>query len=35
MAVFADSTGAAIGLWQPGRHIGAQLVNEPGTYVPE
>jgi len=32
MAVFADSAGAAIGLWQPNQHIGAQLVNEPGTY---
>jgi predicted enzyme related to lactoylglutathione lyase len=32
MAVFADPDGAAIGLWQPGRHVGAQLVNEPGTY---
>jgi hypothetical protein len=32
MAIFADSTGAVIGLWQPGQHLGAQLVNEPGTY---
>jgi predicted enzyme related to lactoylglutathione lyase len=32
MAVFADPTGAAIGLWQPGQHCGAQLVNEPGSY---
>jgi predicted enzyme related to lactoylglutathione lyase len=32
MAVFADPEGAAIGLWQPGEHLGAQLVNEPGTY---
>ena len=32
MAVFADTEGAVIGLWQPGRHVGAQLVNVPGTY---
>jgi uncharacterized protein len=32
MAVFADPEGAAIGLWQPNQHMGAQLVNEPGTY---
>ena len=32
MAVFADPAGAALGLWQPGQHMGAQLVNEPGTY---
>jgi uncharacterized protein len=32
MAIFADPTGAVLGLWQPGIHTGAQLVNEPGTY---
>jgi predicted enzyme related to lactoylglutathione lyase len=32
MAIFADPTGAAMGLWQPGQHVGAQLANEPGTY---
>ena len=32
MAVFADPAGAVIGLWQPNQHMGAQLVNEPGTY---
>jgi len=32
MAVFGDPSGAALGLWQPGDHLGAQLVNEPGTY---
>jgi predicted enzyme related to lactoylglutathione lyase len=32
MAIFADPTGAVIGLWQPKEHVGAQLVNEPGTY---
>jgi uncharacterized protein len=32
MAIFADPSGAVIGLWQPKGHMGAQLVNEPGTY---
>jgi predicted enzyme related to lactoylglutathione lyase len=32
MAVFADPEGAVLGLWQPGAHTGAQLVNEPGAY---
>jgi uncharacterized protein len=32
MSVFADPEGAVIGVWQPGQHMGAQLVNEPGTY---
>jgi len=31
MAFLADPTGAVIGLWQPGRNIGAGLVNEPGA----
>jgi uncharacterized protein len=31
MAVFADAGGAAIAIWQPGEHKGAQLVNEPGA----
>jgi hypothetical protein len=31
VAVFADPQGAVIGLWQPGTHLGAELVNEPGT----
>jgi uncharacterized protein len=31
MAVVADPEGAVLSLWQPGEHIGAQLVNEPGT----
>jgi uncharacterized protein len=26
-----DPTGAVVGLWQAGRHIGATLVNEPGA----
>ncbi len=32
MAFFADPAGAVIGVWQPGSHPGAGLVNEPGTY---
>jgi predicted enzyme related to lactoylglutathione lyase len=32
MAVFADPTGAAIGLWQPKSFIGAQLANETGAF---
>jgi predicted enzyme related to lactoylglutathione lyase len=32
MAIFADPAGAVLGLWQPGAHTGAQLVNEPGTW---
>ena len=31
MAIFADTTGAVIAAWQPGQHLGAQLVNEPGA----
>jgi uncharacterized protein len=31
MAVFADPTGAAFGVWQPGTFPGAGLVNEPGA----
>ena len=33
MAVFADPTGAACAVWQPGAHKGAGLVNEPGSLV--
>lgn len=32
MAVFADPTGAAIGVWQPRTFIGAELANEPGAF---
>jgi predicted enzyme related to lactoylglutathione lyase len=32
MAVFADPTGAAFGIWQAGSFAGAELVNEPNTY---
>jgi len=31
MAVFADPAGAVIGVWQPNKHKGAGIVNEPGT----
>ncbi|MCA1669074.1 MAG: VOC family protein [Thermomicrobia bacterium] len=33
MALFIDPTGAFFGIWQPGQHKGAQLVNEPGAFV--
>ena len=32
MAVVSDPTGAVVSLWEPRRHIGAQLVNEPGSF---
>jgi uncharacterized protein len=31
MAVFADPTGAAFGIWQPGTNIGADVMREPGA----
>ncbi len=31
MAFVLDAVGAAVGIWQAGTHIGAQLVGEPGT----
>lgn len=31
MAVFADPAGAAFRVWQPNRHRGAAIVNEPGS----
>jgi uncharacterized protein len=33
MAIFQDTTGAVIAAWQPGDHIGAQLVNEAGAFI--
>ncbi|MGD9999096.1 MAG: VOC family protein [Ilumatobacteraceae bacterium] len=33
MAVLRDPLGASISLWQPGTTIGAELVNEPNTFV--
>jgi len=32
MAVFLDSGGGAISVWQPKAHRGAQLANEPGSF---
>jgi predicted enzyme related to lactoylglutathione lyase len=32
MAIAADPTGAAFGLWQPNQHKGAGIVNEPNTF---
>jgi len=32
LAVFADTAGASFSAWQPNNHIGANLVNEPGTF---
>jgi predicted enzyme related to lactoylglutathione lyase len=32
MAFFADPVGAVIGVWQPGEHPGAGVVNEPGSF---
>jgi predicted enzyme related to lactoylglutathione lyase len=31
MAFLAHPAGGMVGLWQPGRHTGAELVNEPGA----
>jgi predicted enzyme related to lactoylglutathione lyase len=31
LAVFQDPQGALLSLWQPGRHVGAALVNAPGA----
>jgi predicted enzyme related to lactoylglutathione lyase len=33
MAIFADPTGAVLGIWQPGAFIGAGIVSEPGAVV--
>jgi predicted enzyme related to lactoylglutathione lyase len=33
VALIQDPTGAALGLWQAGEHIGVQLANEPSTLV--
>ncbi len=32
MAVLTDPAGAVFGVWQPGEHRGARLVNEPGAW---
>jgi uncharacterized protein len=31
MAIFSDTTGAFVSAWQPGEHLGAELVNESGS----
>ena len=31
MAAFSDAVGAPLSLWEPAGHIGAEIVNEPGT----
>jgi predicted enzyme related to lactoylglutathione lyase len=31
MAMIQDPTGAVVGMWQPGLHIGSQICNEPGS----
>ena len=31
MAFFMDSTGAALGVWQPKAHTGAEFINKPGA----
>jgi predicted enzyme related to lactoylglutathione lyase len=31
MGLFADTSGAVFGIWQPGQHPGAGIVNEPGA----
>ena len=31
MAVFSDVTGAAIAVWRPGMHMGAEVINVPGA----
>jgi predicted enzyme related to lactoylglutathione lyase len=33
MAILADPVGAVFGVWQPGGHRGAQLINEPGAWT--
>lgn len=33
MALIQDPTGAPFGLWQPKTHVGAQVVNQPNSFV--
>ncbi len=33
MFIASDPTGAAFGVWQPGNHIGAEIVNQPNSLV--
>jgi predicted enzyme related to lactoylglutathione lyase len=32
LAMFADTSGGFLGIWEPGTFAGAELVNEPGTF---
>jgi hypothetical protein len=33
MGIVEDAVGSFVSVWEPKRHIGAQLVNEPGTFA--
>ena len=33
MAILADPTGARLSIWEPGSHLGAGFVNEPGSFA--
>jgi len=33
MGIVQDSVGSFVSIWQPGQHIGAELVNEAGTFA--
>ena len=33
MLVATDPTGGVFAVWEPGRHIGARIVSEPGTWI--
>src|SRR5688572_28376432 len=33
IAIVADPSGAVFGVWQPGEHRGARVVNEPGAWA--
>jgi predicted enzyme related to lactoylglutathione lyase len=33
MGVIRDAVGSFVSIWQPGNHIGAEVVNEPGTFT--
>lgn len=33
MAVLQDAVGSFVSIWQPKAHVGAELVNEPGTFT--
>lgn len=33
MGILKDAVGSFVSIWQPGEHVGAELVNEPGTFA--